>query len=134
MPCPNRPLIRIGPPPGRNDLATDATGSIVRWPKIISRWTLTVINAGRRWVVFAGHRMNRELPPLTIDTRPIFARGETPCQAIDAAVAALAAGQSLELIAPFEPVPLYVKLGRQGFSHEACQADIGDWRVIFRKT
>ncbi len=100
----------------------------------ISPGTLTVINVGLGLRVFTKAEMNADLALVTIDTRPIFARGDTPCQAIDAAVAGLAPGQSLELIAPFEPVPLYVKLGRQGFSHETRQAGDRAWHVTFRKT
>ena len=71
--------------------------------------------------------------PLQLDTRPIFARGETPCHAIDEAVAVLIPGQPLVLFVDFEPVPLYAKLGNQGFQHEARQLSDGTWRVEFRK-
>lgn len=74
------------------------------------------------------------LDPLVLDTRPIFARGQTPCGAIDAAVDRLAPGQALVLLVPFEPVPLYGKLGRQGFTHQASPLSDGTWRVEFRKT
>jgi uncharacterized protein (DUF2249 family) len=72
--------------------------------------------------------------PLVLDTRPIFARGETPCQAIDHAVASLIPGQPLVLLVDFEPVPLYVKLGNQGFSHQSTQQADCSWRIEFRKT
>jgi uncharacterized protein (DUF2249 family) len=72
--------------------------------------------------------------PIVLDTRPILARGQTPCQPIDEAVAGLIPGQSLVLIVPFEPVPLYAKLGRQGFTHQSKQLEDGAWRVEFRKT
>ena len=71
--------------------------------------------------------------PLLLDTRPIFARGETPCKAIDEATASLVPGQSLVLLVPFEPVPLYTKLGNQGFTHQAEELANGAWRVEFRK-
>ena len=71
--------------------------------------------------------------PLLVDTRPIFARGETPCQAIDDATASLIPGQPLVLIVPFEPVPLYTKLGNQGFTHQTRQIDSNTWQVEFRK-
>jgi hypothetical protein len=73
------------------------------------------------------------LKPLVLDTRPIFAKGETPCGAIDQAVANLIPGQPLVLLVPFEPVPLYVKLGKEGFSHGPAQFDDGVWRIEFRK-
>jgi uncharacterized protein (DUF2249 family) len=72
--------------------------------------------------------------PLLLDARPIFARGETPCKAIDDAVASLIPGQPLVLLVPFEPVPLYAKLGKEGFSHHEKELDDGTWRVEFRKT
>ena len=72
--------------------------------------------------------------PLQLDTRPIFARGDTPCQAIDDATSRLIPGQPLVLIVPFEPVPLYAKLGSQGFTHQAKQLDATTWEVEFRKT
>lgn len=68
-----------------------------------------------------------------LDTRPIFARGDTPCEAIDEAVASLMPGQPLVLLVPFEPVPLYAKLSNQGFKHEARQIEGGVWRVEFRR-
>ena len=71
--------------------------------------------------------------PLLLDTRPIFARGESPCHAIDNAVATLIPGQPLVLVVPFEPVPLYTKLGKQGFTHQAKKLPDGTWQVEFRK-
>jgi hypothetical protein len=70
--------------------------------------------------------------PHVLDTRPIFGRGDTPCEAIDAAVACLGPGQSLVLLVPFEPVPLYAKLGNQGFLHQARPLGDGTWEVEFR--
>lgn len=71
--------------------------------------------------------------PLSLDIRPIFARGETPCKAIDDAVASLIPGQPLTLIVPFEPIPLYAKLGNQGFAHRTKQLDAETWEVEFRR-
>jgi uncharacterized protein (DUF2249 family) len=71
--------------------------------------------------------------PLVVDTRPIFHRGDSPCADIDAAVANLRAGQPLVLLVPFEPVPLYMKLGAQGFTHTPTLQDDGTWRVEFRR-
>ncbi|MBI4660736.1 MAG: DUF2249 domain-containing protein [Verrucomicrobia bacterium] len=72
--------------------------------------------------------------PLTLDTRPYFERGETPCHAIDQAVATLIPGQKFVLVVPFEPVPLYAKLGKEGFSHRAQQLPDGTWQVEFMKS
>jgi uncharacterized protein (DUF2249 family) len=71
--------------------------------------------------------------PLVLDTRPIFAKGESPCGAIDEAAARLIPGQRLILLVPFEPVPLYAKLGKQGLSHKPAQFEDGVWRVEFKK-
>jgi uncharacterized protein (DUF2249 family) len=71
--------------------------------------------------------------PLVLDTRPIFAKGGSPCGAIDEAAANLIPGQTLILFVPFEPVPLYAKLGQQGLSHKPAQFKDGVWRVEFTK-
>lgn len=72
--------------------------------------------------------------PLVIDTRPIFARGAAPCKEIDDAIAKLLPGQTLVLLVSFEPVPLYAKLAKEGFTHETYELNNGTWRVEFRKT
>lgn len=72
--------------------------------------------------------------PLELDTRPIFERGETPCKAIDVAVASLIPGQSLVITTPFEPVPLYAKLGNQGFTHQTKRLNSKTWQAEFRRT
>ncbi len=71
--------------------------------------------------------------PLVLDTRPMFARGDKPCQAIDDAVDRLSPGQPLVIIAPFEPAPLYTKLGKQGFTHQTTPLDGNSWQVEFRR-
>ena len=73
------------------------------------------------------------LSPKVIDTRPLFAKGQTPCQVIDEAVASLVPGQALVLLVPFEPVPLYTKLGNQGFHHQTRQLPDGTWHAEFRR-
>jgi uncharacterized protein (DUF2249 family) len=71
--------------------------------------------------------------PIELDVRPIFEHGETPCAAIEDAAARVGPGQSLVLRAPFEPVPLYAKLGRDGFSHQSRQMEDGSWQIEFRR-
>jgi hypothetical protein len=71
--------------------------------------------------------------PFVLDVRPIFTRGEAPCQAIDDAIESLSPGQPLVLLAPFEPIPLYAKLGRLGFTHQSTPQSDGTWRVEFRR-
>ncbi len=71
--------------------------------------------------------------PLVLDVRPILAAGDSPCGAIDTAVAQLIPGQPFVLLVPFEPRPLYAKLGQQGFTHQAKPVEDGSWRVEFRR-
>lgn len=70
--------------------------------------------------------------PRTLDVRPILAAGGSPCGPIESAVASLIPGQSLVVLVPFEPIPLYTKLGVCGFSHEASRLPDGTWRVEFK--
>lgn len=69
----------------------------------------------------------------TLDVRPALARGEEPFGMIMAAVEALAPGQDLVIVAPFEPVPLEGVLGSQGFTFDAVALEHGDWQVTFRR-
>lgn len=73
------------------------------------------------------------IEPLLLDIRPIFASGASPCGSIDQAVASLQPRQDLILIAPFEPLPLFTKLGAQGFDHESEARADGSWRIRFVK-
>jgi uncharacterized protein (DUF2249 family) len=73
----------------------------------------------------------RATEPLVLDVRPIFAQGGSPCGTIDDAVARLGPGQALVLLVPFEPAPLFGKLGARGFTHKSeVQAD-GSYRIEF---
>ncbi|MGX8012370.1 DUF2249 domain-containing protein [Mesorhizobium sp. ORM8.1] len=67
-----------------------------------------------------------------LDVRPILAQGGEPFGAIMEAVAALAPGQGLRLLAPFKPVPLFHVLTQRGFEPLAREIGNGDWEVIFR--
>ena len=71
--------------------------------------------------------------PLVVDTRPIFARGETPCQVIEDAAAKTILGQTFVLLVPFEPVPLYTKLANDGFTHQAAKQEDGSFKVEFKR-
>jgi uncharacterized protein (DUF2249 family) len=71
--------------------------------------------------------------PTVVDVRPIFERGETPCAIIEDAAAETPAGGSFVLLAPFEPVPLYTKLARDGFTHQSKFQPDGSWRIEFSK-
>ncbi len=69
----------------------------------------------------------------TVDARPIIAPGGEPVDTIMAAVAALADGEDLVVLAPLEPVPLKGVLGSQGFSYDVADLGDGDWRVASRR-
>jgi uncharacterized protein (DUF2249 family) len=71
------------------------------------------------------------MKPMILDARPIFQRGESPCHVIDEAVANVKPGERLILLVPFEPIPLYAKLARQGFEHQSRQSADGSWEVAF---
>jgi uncharacterized protein (DUF2249 family) len=47
------------------------------------------------------------------------------------AAAHLQPGQSLVIVAPFEPVPLYAVLGERGFAHETECVASDEWVVRF---
>lgn len=69
----------------------------------------------------------------TLDVRPDLERGDEPFVRIMEAAVATQPGEVLEIIAPFEPVPLYGVLGERGFSHETRQGSAGEWIVQFRR-
>ncbi len=78
------------------------------------------------------HRFD-EPAPLEVDVRVLSEKRQPPLPHILAAVGALAPGQALRVIAPFEPVPLYQLLGAQGFDHETAETGDGAWVVTFRR-
>ncbi len=71
------------------------------------------------------------LPPSTLDVREILKAGGEPFSHITQAVGALAPGQSLRLLAPFKPVPLFGVMAPRGFGHTEREIGGGDWEVLF---
>lgn len=69
-----------------------------------------------------------------LDVREDLRRGREPFSKIMMTVAQLKDDESLLLIAPFEPVPLFAVLARQGFSHSGKPTSTGDWEVSFTRT
>jgi uncharacterized protein (DUF2249 family) len=61
----------------------------------------------------------------------MLARGEEPFDMIMRAVGTIEPGESLVVLAPFEPVPLEGVLSAQGFTWQAETLNGGDWRVVF---
>ncbi|MBI4336970.1 MAG: DUF2249 domain-containing protein [Chloroflexi bacterium] len=68
-----------------------------------------------------------------LDVRPDLAAGHEPFGRIMAAVKGLAPGESLELVAPFEPVPLYQVMEARGFTHATRRTSDGSWHVTFQR-
>ena len=66
-----------------------------------------------------------------LDVRPDIAAGREPLVRIMEAVAQLADGESLELVAPFEPVPLYRVMEDKGFERTTRRTEDGFWQVTF---
>ncbi|MFQ5689270.1 MAG: DUF2249 domain-containing protein [Gemmatimonadota bacterium] len=69
-----------------------------------------------------------------LDVRPILARGEEPLNRILASAERIPEGGALEIVAPFEPVPLCRALARRGFAHRARPESSGAWIVRFTRT
>jgi hypothetical protein len=67
---------------------------------------------------------------LTLDMRDDVRNGREPFSKVLAAAENLKSTAIL-LITPFEPVPLYRLMARQGFSHESKPTESGDWEVLF---
>lgn len=72
--------------------------------------------------------------PAEIDVRPIIQTGVEPFTAIMAAVDALLPGQSLRLLAPFRPVPLFNVMINRGFGCSDRHRPDGVWEVTFTPT
>lgn len=73
----------------------------------------------------------RNRKSVTLDVRPLLARGEDPFATIRAKVDRLAAGQRLTIIAPFLPAPLIEVLQSEGFSFAVQHRTDGGWSVDF---
>ncbi|HAL49557.1 MAG: DUF2249 domain-containing protein [SAR202 cluster bacterium] len=69
----------------------------------------------------------------TLDVRQDLAAGLEPFERIIAAVGELDPTESLEIIAPFEPEPLYAVMTDIGFTHETKARPDGAWHVTFRR-
>lgn len=71
------------------------------------------------------------LPPLEFDARPLFASGRPPLPSILMVLSRLKPGQRLQLIAPFEPLPLYELLRARGYTPVPRQRKDGAWEILF---
>lgn len=68
-----------------------------------------------------------------LDVRPTLAGGGEPFVEIMEAAEGIPPGQSLIIVAPFEPAPLYSALGARGFTHETRCVTAGEWVVRFTR-
>jgi uncharacterized protein (DUF2249 family) len=68
---------------------------------------------------------------VTVDVRDDIRSGREPFSKIINAAAALQTNEQLLLIAPFEPVPLFRVMEKQGFRHMVQSNKPGDWEVLF---
>ncbi|QBD83231.1 DUF2249 domain-containing protein [Ktedonosporobacter rubrisoli] len=69
----------------------------------------------------------------TLDVRPQLERGDEPFVLIMETAESIKPGNTLVLIAPFEPVPLYEVLAGRGFSHETKSVAADEWVVRFTR-
>jgi uncharacterized protein (DUF2249 family) len=65
------------------------------------------------------------------DVREELRQGREPFAKIMSAVATLGVDDVLELMATFQPTPLFKVMSLRGFQHHAEQTPDGDWKVRF---
>jgi uncharacterized protein (DUF2249 family) len=70
---------------------------------------------------------------VTVDVREDIRNGREPFSKIMNAALALRSNEQLLLIAPFEPVPLFRVMEKQGFRHAVQSNKPGDWKVLFMR-
>jgi len=68
-----------------------------------------------------------------VDVREDIRRGGEPFSKIMAAAATVGLGESLLLLVPFEPMPLFKVMERQGFTNSRKQTSAGHWEVCFTR-
>ncbi len=71
---------------------------------------------------------------ITLDVREDLSSGRSPLASVLKAVALLRPDETLRLLAPFEPIPMYQLLSRQGFQHTAKPVAGSDWEVLFTRS
>jgi len=70
---------------------------------------------------------------VTVDVREDIRSGREPFSKIMNAAAAMQADERLLVIAPFEPVPLFRVMEKQGFVHTGLATTSGDWEILFTR-
>lgn len=71
---------------------------------------------------------------VALDVRPILAMGEEPFDVIMNTANEIEPGGSLEVTAPFEPLPLYEVMARRGFAHATDVRSEAEFVVLFTPT
>jgi len=71
---------------------------------------------------------------ISLDVRPIIAKGNDPFKEIMETVNKLSNQQTLEIINSFEPIPLINKLKREGYRTWTEKSDTGIVHTYFKKT
>lgn len=67
----------------------------------------------------------------TLDVREDLRAGRSPFQKIQSALGKVGPGESLRLLVPFEPVPLFQVAASQGLAHTSKQTAEGHWEIVF---
>jgi uncharacterized protein (DUF2249 family) len=75
--------------------------------------------------------MNKSI--VTLDVREDFRAGQSPCDKIQNALSRVGDDETLRLLVPFEPAPLFEVARAKGLGHEAKQTADGDWEVFFSR-
>ncbi len=70
---------------------------------------------------------------IVLDVRPELEQGGEPFVRIMEAASAIKPGETLVIVAPFEPVPLYAVLEARGFAHETEKVAADEWVVRFSR-
>jgi uncharacterized protein (DUF2249 family) len=70
---------------------------------------------------------------ITLDARDDFRAGNHPCDKIHGALGRVRNGETLRLIVPFEPVPLYEVARRLGLRCQPNPLPGGDWEILFSR-
>lgn len=78
-----------------------------------------------------GMNTNQFPDPIEVDVRPALVEGREPFTDIMVAKQKLQPGQSLLLIAPFEPLPLYPVFEAEGYHATSNQVSPAEWRILF---
>lgn len=73
------------------------------------------------------------MKPLVVDVRPLVSQRRPPLPAITHALSDLKPGQTLQVIAPFEPLPLYEFMRERGYSHRTEHLSDGSWVILFEE-